>query len=352
LDVLGRIERIELIRERKKKSFLIIHQGALGDLILSLPALYSLRLFYEGIPWTMAGNLEILSLIHNRFYAQEIVSIHQKEWAWLYQEKMAIPDPFRNYLSSFQEAYLLSAHPPDTLIRGLNRAGLAKVLWIPSFPDVEHRTSLQILQREILESQNIPWVESGRYIFPAQEDLRVARNYLIQHLKVDDNQPLFAIHPGSGSPHKNWPLERFLEVASELLSLNQVKPFFLLGPVEDEFSNGMAGMIEAGGFPIIRNLTLSVLAGVLSHCTGYLGNDSGISHLAAVLGVPATVLFGPSNPYLWSPKGKTVRILASGLPCAPCDRETMQSCSNKECLASLTVLQVLEAIQSLPPWSQ
>ena len=70
---------------------LIIHQGALGDLMMSLPALYSLRLFHEGIPWTMAGNPETLSLLHHRFYAQEIVSIHQKEWAWLFQEETEIP---------------------------------------------------------------------------------------------------------------------------------------------------------------------------------------------------------------------------------------------------------------------
>jgi len=336
-----------LIRELRKESILIIHQGALGDLILSLPALYSLRLFYQGIPWTMAGNLEILSLLHNRVYAQEIVSIHQKEWAWLYQEKMAIPDPFRNYLSSFQKAYLLSAHQPEILIRGLNRAGLAKVLWIPSLPDVEQRTSLQLVQREILESQNIPWIESGKYVFPTQEDLREAHDFLSHHLKIDDKLPLFAIHPGSGSPHKNWALERFLEVASELLRPNRVKPFFLLGPVEDEVSNGMAGMIEAEGFPIIRNMTLPVLAGVLSHCTGYLGNDSGVSHLAAALGILTTVLFGPTNPSFWSPKGKTVRILASGIPCAPCDRATMQSCITKKCLADLTVHQVLEACECL-----
>ncbi|MGA3083481.1 MAG: glycosyltransferase family 9 protein [Thermodesulfobacteriota bacterium] len=336
-----------MTRGVRKGSFLIIHQGALGDLILSLPALYCLRLFYEGIPWTMAGNLEILSLLYNRFYAQEIISIHQKEWAWLYQEKTAIPDQFRTYLSSFQKAYLFSAHQPEILIQGLIRAGLAKVLWIPSLPSVEQGTSLQLLQRKILASKNIPWIESGQYIFPSQKDLGEARNYLTQHLKTKKDQPLWAIHPGSGSPYKNWPLERFLEVALELLNLNRVKPFFLLGPVEDEDSNGMGGMIEAAGFPIIKELSLPMLAGVLSHCTGFLGNDSGVSHLAAALGLPATVLFGPTNPSLWGPKGKTVRILASGIPCAPCDRKTCQSCITKECLAELTVRQVLEAIEYL-----
>jgi len=336
-----------LIREVRKESFLIIHQGALGDLILSLPALYSLRLFYERIPWTMAGNLEILSLLHNRFYAQEIISIHQKEWAWLFQEKMAIPDPFRNYLSSFQKAYLFSAHQPEILLRGLNRAGLAKVLWIPSFPDVEQRTSLQLLQREILESQNIPWIESRNYIFPAQEDLREAHDFLSHHLKIDDKLPLFAIHPGSGSPHKNWPLQRFIETAGEIRKRKYAQSIFMLGPVEEETDPILIKTLLAQDFPIIRGLSLPVLAGVLSHCKGFLGNDSGVSHLAGAVGIPTVVIFGPTDPSLWSPKGKTVRILASGISCAPCDRKTRHSCTTKECLADLTVHQVLEACECL-----
>lgn len=314
---------------------------------MSLPALYSLRLFHDGIPWTMAGNLEVLSLLHHRFYSQEIISIHQKEWAWLYQEKTDIPDPFRTYLSSFQESFLLSAHQPDTLIRGLNRAGLSKVLWIPSFPDIERRTPLNILQRKILESQNIPWLESEKYVFLTDEDLNSTRDYLIQHLKIDDNQPLFAIHPGSGSPHKNWPLKRFLETAVEIRKRKHLQPIFLLGPVEEETNPISNTAILTQDFPVISDLSLPLLAGVLSHCTGYLGNDSGISHLAAAVGITTIVIFGPTDPLLWGPKGQRVRILPSGIRCSPCDRETMQSCTQKKCLTSLTVQKVLEVIGTL-----
>lgn len=331
---------------------LIIHQGALGDLILSLPILYSLRLFHEGISWTMAGNLEILSLIHHRFYAQEIISIHQKEWAWLFQEETPIPDPFRNYLKSFQKAYLFSAHQPEILIRGLNRAGLEKVLWIPSLPDVEQGEPLQVLQRKILASQNIPWIETGKYIFPSREDRWEARNYLSQHLKINDSQTLFAIHPGSGSPHKNWPLKRFLETAVEIKKSKNIQPIFLLGPVEEDADPISIMTIQAQDFPIIRDLSLPVLAGVLSHCMGYLGNDSGVSHLAAALGLPTMVLFGPTDPNLWGPKGNTVKSISPDVPCAPCTHETMRSCTTKECMTDLTVPKVLEGMKSLNPWSR
>jgi ADP-heptose:LPS heptosyltransferase len=325
---------------------LIIHQGALGDLMMSLPALYSLRLFYQGIQWTMAGNPETLSLLHNRFYAQEIISIHQKEWACLFQEDAEIPQMFKDYLSSFQKSYLFSTHLQELLIRGLKRAGLGKVIWIPSFPDGEKGITLEILQGEVLDSENIPWKKTEKYIFPAREDIEEARKLLGGYRNDAGSRPLWAIHPGSGSRHKNWPVGRFLETAEILRDRYQVQPIFLLGPVEQE-SGFILNGIQAREWPVIRGLPLPLLAGVLSLCAGYLGNDSGVSHLAAALGVPTVVLFGPTDPAFWSPQGPAVRILKPSIPCAPCDRETMRSCPTKTCLDGLNIQQVLEVIGSL-----
>ena len=311
---------------------------------MSLPVLYSLRLFHGPTHWTMAGNPGTLSLLHHRFYAQEVVSIHQKEWALLFQEEIPIPDRFRRTLSSFQKAYLFSKSKPETQILGLIRAGLKMVLWVSSFPDVRKNISLQSLQREFLKSENIPWVESEKIIFPAQEDLRKAEEYLSRDLKSRGKLPLWAIHPGSGSSHKNWPLGRFLDVAQELLAGKKAQPIFILGPVEQEISPGTVKMIETRGFPILRNMTLPVLAGVLSCCAGYLGNDSGVSHLAAALGLPTVVLFGPTDPLFWGPKGENVRILSSSIPCSPCMEDIKRLCTEKTCLTDLTVHQVLNTI--------
>jgi len=314
---------------------------------MSLPALYSLRLFYQGIQWTMAGNPETLSLLHNRFYAQEIISIHQKEWAWLFQEDTEIPSVFRNYLSSFQKAYLFSTHQQELLIRGLKRAGLEKVVWIPSFPDCEKAITLETLQREVLESENIPWGKKDKYIIPGRKDIKEAQKLLRQYKNDGESHPLWAIHPGSGSPDKNWPLERFLETAQILRDRRRVQPIFLLGPVEQESGLILNSKIQAQHWPVIKGIGLPLLAGVLSLCAGYLGNDSGVSHLAAVVGIPTVVLFGPTGPAFWSPQGPAVKILKPSIHCAPCDREIMRSCPDKACLDDLEVRQVYEVIVPL-----
>jgi hypothetical protein len=316
-------------------------------MMLSLPALYSLRVFYEGIPWTLAGNPETLSLLRHPFHPKEIISIHQKEWAWLFQEEMDIPEGFQNYLSSFQAAYLFSAHQPGQMIRGLKRAGLKKIAWIPSLPDGEKGRTLQTLQREILESEKIPWLVPEKLIFPTPDDLRTAREYLEKIIGMERVDRLWAIHPGSGSPNKNWPLDRFLETARILKEHNRVEPIFLLGPVEEETGSMSISMIQNLGLAMVRNLSLPLLAGVLSWCRGYLGNDSGISHLSAALGVPTAVIFGPTDPLLWRPWGATVRIIPPYSSCAPCTRKDMQNCSSKECLASVTVQKVLEVISAM-----
>ena len=117
------------------------------------------------------------------------------------------------FLSSFPKAYVFSAHRPEIWIRGLNRAGVKKIGWIPSFPDIQQGFKLQSLQRKILDSENIPWLAPEKTVFPITEDLQKARAYLFKHLRLEEARPLWAIHPGSGSPHKNWPLARFLETA-------------------------------------------------------------------------------------------------------------------------------------------
>jgi ADP-heptose:LPS heptosyltransferase len=111
-----------------------------------------------------------------------------------------------------------------------------------------------------------------------------------------------AIHPGSGSPAKNWPARRFLELARRRAG---GQPFLLaLGPAE----------IEAG-FPappealVAPGWPLRILAAAFSRAGLYVGNDSGASHLAAAAGAPTLALFGPTDPVLWRPVGRRVRVL-------------------------------------------
>lgn len=102
-----------------------------------------------------------------------------------------------------------------------------------------------------------------------------------------------AIHPFSGSPKKNWPIERFQELAALLQPELAVE--WCAGPEEElHGAHRFQDLAEVGKW--------------LSRAAVYIGNDSGISHMAAACGVPVVAMFGPTDPRVWAPRGENVRI--------------------------------------------
>jgi hypothetical protein len=102
------------------------------------------------------------------------------------------------------------------------------------------------------------------------------------------------IHPFSGSARKNWPIERFRAIAAQL---ERVMPVKWCAGEEDPPLPGA-----------VRIDNLFELACWLARARLYIGNDSGITHLAAAVGTPVLALFGPTDPEVWAPRGKNVRI--------------------------------------------
>ena len=110
------------------------------------------------------------------------------------------------------------------------------------------------------------------------------------------------ILPGSGSRRKNWPVENFIELAKRLARL--ITPIVVLGPAEME----MKGVFREQGIATLADIELGELAGLASRARAFVGNDSGVTHLAAATGTPGVAIFGPTDPWRWRPLG-TVRVI-------------------------------------------
>lgn len=106
------------------------------------------------------------------------------------------------------------------------------------------------------------------------------------------------IHPFSGGPKKNWPIERFRGVASKLERIMPVR--WCSGPEDPPLAGA------------VRIADLYELARWLAAARLYIGNDSGITHLAAAVGTPVLAIFGPSDPNVWAPRGPNVRVVRFG----------------------------------------
>jgi heptosyltransferase-3 len=115
-----------------------------------------------------------------------------------------------------------------------------------------------------------------------------------------------AVHPGSGSPSKNWPTDRFAAVARDLAGDRHW--LLVLGPAEEKGATPLATL--PGAVPV-RCLPVRVLGALLAEAGLFVGNDSGVSHLAAAAGAPTLALFGPTDPATWSPVGPRVETLRS-----------------------------------------
>lgn len=132
------------------------------------------------------------------------------------------------------------------------------------------------------------------------------------------------LHPFASAPEKQWPAERFCEIA-RYLQLWNLEPVFLAGP-SDDLSSFRAHRVFQG--------TLSEAKAVLSKATVFAGNDSGPAHVAAAFGVPSVVLFSTSNPVIWGPWRTESEIVV-----AP---DGMRSLSVSRVVAALERLRILE----------
>ena len=117
---------------------------------------------------------------------------------------------------------------------------------------------------------------------------------------------------------------------------------FLLGPAEWNLAQRLG---DVG--PVTMPENLMALGDILGAAAGFIGNDSGVTHLAAFLGVPTVAVFGPSDPVRWRPIGPTVGVVGGeGPKCAPCfEAEQRPDCEVRECLLRVSPEQVVVAFQ-------
>ena len=121
------------------------------------------------------------------------------------------------------------------------------------------------------------------------------------------------VHPGSGSPRKNWPADRFAALIRRLMG-DRWSVSLLQGPAD---ATAVAEVFAALGpfsreIPVARPSSVRSLAQWVARAHMLVGNDSGVAHLAARLGVPTVAIFGPTEPSQWAPRGPAVAPVGGG----------------------------------------
>jgi heptosyltransferase-3 len=288
----------------------IVHQGALGDFLLALPVLEGLHRSYPLIRIDLWSKPEHIALLAEKPHigkehpprdADLVPFFHDELW-----RKAKIPRFFQDALAIL----IFGQTGSRRLAERLSERLPCPVQWIQSFPCAESKRHVSHFLLE--QCRRLGWSveECLPQLTPSPHE-----GSLIQRLLWQENQTSFrkpvAVHPGSGGLQKIWPLKNWWAMVGSLRRNDRYPVFLTLGPA-DERLRGFSTEVEKLGVVVLERLSLSGLAAFLSECRLFIGSDSGVSHLAALLRIPTLVIFGPTDPRVWAPRGPNVHIIREG----------------------------------------
>ena len=173
---------------------------------------------------------------------------------------------------------------------------------------------------------------------------------------LPDGAGLLAIHPGSGafSLARRWPPERFAAVVKALVARHDLRPMLIQGPGPDEGLLARSVALGVGGAAIVGPApTLGALVALLEHVRLFVGNESGVLHLAAAARAPIVAIFGPTNDRAWGPYPLSAarhEVVRESLACSPCvhrghDFGTPAGCSARTCIDLIEPAAVVAAAE-------
>lgn len=283
---------------------LVIRGGAIGDFILTLPALHSLREAHRDAHIEILGYAHIAALADNRFYANAVRSIEYSALSRFFARGSELPDDLAKYFAGF-DLIISYLFDPDLIFQtNLERAGAGDIITGPAKLTGEAHAARQLAQ-PIVADLELPLPSTSAAVYPSAQDREMAASFL-----QDLATPIVAIHPGSGSEKKNWPLPSWIELGNILLNSADFGGSILVvtGEADELQASRLQSAWDNARVRFARSLPLTHLAAVLE-TTLFVGHDSGISHLAAAAGANCVLLFGPTNPQVWAPTNAMVRVL-------------------------------------------
>jgi heptosyltransferase-3 len=291
------------------KKILIIREGALGDLILTFPVFFNFK--ENGYRVFVAGKGIYKNFVEKYGYVENFIPVDSSEYLFFFEKENS---KLKEFLKDFD---IIVSYTDENEIIGENlKKNFKKKIFF--HPVKKEKLNIRITD----------------YLMEPLKKIFGENLYSFVDLNLENKGEFYVIHPGSGNKNKNWQKENFLKLANILKNVK-----IILGPAEDyEFwlKNFNGGIVINPSFDEIMEIAKKTIA--------YIGNDSGISHLFSITGVKTIVIFGPTSPFIWAPRGKNVKIVYKKIECSPCEYEKMKNCKEKKCLKVIKVEDVISLI--------
>ncbi len=351
---------------------LVVKLATLGDLLLATPALRALRRAFPPAHVTVLATAASAVVLDGNDAVDQVIVFDKYAFDRPSDALRALPRALRLAARLRQERFeaLLLLHHLTTAWGTLKYAALALSSGAPLRAGLDNGRGLFLTHRApdggfgarhevdqwravaaLLGATNpAPRLE----LFPTEADQRAAERHWRE---LGLGEAVAAIHPGCGtfSPARRWYPQRFAEVADLVRQRLGLQPLILAGPApgEAELAQQVAAA-SRGGAPValLRGRPQQTLA-FLHHCQLFVGNDSGLMHLATAAELPVVAVFGPSNDHAWGPyplESPRHAVVRARLACSPCIHVghrfgTPQGCPARTCLDLVTSQQVLAAAE-------
>jgi heptosyltransferase III len=270
---------------------LVLRGGALGDLILTLPVLRELRTGFPNSNLELWGifpqaRLAAPEFVHQveRLDAQDLVSLFVDE---------PLPQLVHKKLNGLELAITFLSDPDKVLGRHLASAGARTV--------ISWATRMR------------PGVHAVFQLAEVLGNLGLSLHDPIPRLAFGSkpaHSGTLGFHLGSGSPQKNWPIDRWIELIQRVEGV--FSDFLLIGgEADDKVVCEFRTRCRVRNLRILLNQDLADLGQALNRCAVFVGHDTGVTHLAAAVGTPTVALFGPTDANVWAPLGEHVSVVRS-----------------------------------------
>ncbi len=272
----------------------MIRGGAIGDFILTLPAIAALRRQFPEAHLEVLGYPHIAELALTGGLVNRVQSIEARALAGFFARGGDLAEHLADYFAEF-DLILSYLYDPDAIFK--TNVGLCTGAQFITGP---HRAD-----------------EGAR--------LHAAKVYLkpLERLAIFDADPVprlplaprprslnpLALHPGSGSERKNWPEANWAELLQHLTGMADLELLVVGGEAEGSRLQRLAATLPPARARVVQSLPLAELAQRLACCRAFIGHDSGISHLAAAVDLPCLVLWGDTAEEIWRPPSEKVVVL-------------------------------------------
>lgn len=273
---------------------LVIRGGAIGDFILTLPAIAAIRRQFPEAHLEVLGYPHIIQLALAGGLVDRVQSIEARALAGFFARRGSLEPDLADYFSEFDIIVSYLYDPDDIFRTNIARCSTAQFIVGPYRPNEREKVHATKVYLQPLERLAI---------FDADPLPRLSLN------SAPSSVSQIALHPGSGSEKKNWPEEKWADLLQHLVSSPDFNLLLIGGEAEGERLQRLAAALPPMRTRVAQSLPLAELARLLQGCTGFVGHDSGISHLAAAVGLPGVILWGNSAEEIWRPPHKEIAVL-------------------------------------------